>query len=71
MNFGGRDKSSDATTAFDHAFAFQGSQGVAGGHQADFVELSQVALGADRIAGAQVAGVNPFAPPAKMKKSKT
>jgi hypothetical protein len=38
-------KSSDAAAAFDHTFAFEGSESVTGGHEADFVEFGQVALG--------------------------
>ena len=58
MDFGGRDKSSDAAAAFDHTFAFEGSESVTGGHEADFVEFGQVALGTYGIARSEMAGVN-------------
>jgi len=61
MNFGRGDESADTAAALDEAFAFEGGEGVAGGHQADLMELGEVALGGDRVPGLEVAGVDAFA----------
>ena len=58
MNFRRRNESADAASALHNAFAFERSQGMAGGHQADRMEFGQVAFGANRVAGAKMAGVN-------------
>ena len=61
MNFGGGDESADAAAALDEAFAFEGSESVASGHQADLMELGEVALGGDGVTGLEVAGVDALA----------
>src|SRR5262249_10900663 len=58
MNFGRRNESADATPALHNAFAFKRRQGMAGGHQADCMELGQGAFGANRGAGAKMARGN-------------
>src|SRR5262245_42694624 len=58
MNFRRRNKCADAATALDDAFAFERGQGVACSHQADSMELGQVAFGAYRVAGTKMARVN-------------
>src|SRR6266853_923292 len=61
MNFWGGDKSSDAPAPLDDAFAFKGGEGVARGHEADLVDVGEVALGSDGVTGAQITGVNALA----------
>ena len=51
----------DSATPFDDSFAFERGERVPRGHQADFVKLCEVTFGSDRIAGAQLAGINAFA----------
>src|SRR6201984_1841355 len=61
VDFGFGDKGADTTAAFNDAFAFEIGEGVARGHEADFVKFGEIALGSNRIARAKVASVNAFA----------
>ena len=61
MDFRSGNKSTDAAAAFDNAFLFECGQGMAGSHEADLMELSEIAFGSDRIAGAKMAGVDSLA----------
>src|SRR2546429_4702701 len=61
VNFWGGDKSSDAAAALDDSFAFERGQGVAGGHQADLMDLGEVAFGRHGVAGTQVSGIDTLA----------
>src|SRR5215475_16084201 len=61
MNLGSCDEGSDAAAAFDETLTFQGSEGVAGSHQADLVHFGEIPLGRNGVARAKLAGVNTFA----------
>src|SRR2546430_13526333 len=61
MNFWRCDKGADAAAAFDKAFTFEGSEGVARGHEADVMGLGELALGGDWVAGLKLAGIDALA----------
>ena len=61
MNLWRSDERADAAAAFDKAFAFEGSEGVARGHEADVMRLGELALGGDGVAGLKLAGIDAFA----------
>src|SRR5260370_25845528 len=56
MNFGGGNKGSNATAALDNPLAFEGSESMAGGHEADLMNFGEVGLGSDGVAWMQVPG---------------
>ena len=56
VNFWSGDESADAAAALDDAFAFERSEGVARGHQADFVEAGEFPFGCDRVTRPELAG---------------
>jgi hypothetical protein len=61
VNFGTCHERSDAAATFDNAFVFQGGQRVPGGHQANLMDLGEVSLGRDGVAGAQLPRFNALA----------
>src|SRR5216684_7195631 len=61
MNFGGGNEGSDAPAALDNPFAFEGSESVAGGHEADLMNLGEVALGGNGVPGMQMPGIDTLA----------
>jgi len=61
VNLGGGDKRADAPAAFHNSFTFQSGQGVAGGHQADLMNLGEISFRRDRVSGAQLARFNALA----------
>jgi hypothetical protein len=64
MNFRGSDECADAAAALDDSFALERGEGVAGGHQADLMKLSEVAFRGDGVTGSQLAGFDALADPA-------
>src|SRR5258708_27709327 len=61
VNLGGRDKSSDAAAALDHAFAVERGQGVTRGHEADLVDFGEARVGSDGVTGMQMPGIDALA----------
>ena len=60
MNFRRRNKGAGTTAALNHAFALKFGERVAGGHQTDAMNASQLALGADFISGLELSALNTF-----------
>src|SRR4029077_1997281 len=60
VNFRRGDKSANAAAAFDDSFAFERGQSVARGHEADLMNLGEVALGGDGVPRMQMPGVDAF-----------
>ena len=61
MDFRLGDKGADAAAALDDTFAFEISERVARGHEADFVKFGEITLGSNRVAGPELTGVNALA----------
>src|SRR6266446_4819163 len=61
MDFWSRHERSDAAASLHDAVVFERGERVAGGHQADLMNLRQVAFGCDGVAWLQLAGINAFA----------
>ena len=60
VNFRRRNKSAGTTSALHHTFAFELGERVAGGHQTNAVNASQLTLGADFVSGLELSTLNPF-----------
>src|SRR5689334_4219889 len=58
MNLWGGDKGSDTAAPFDEAFMLERSKGVTGSHQADLVQLGEVAFRGNGIAWTELSGIN-------------
>src|ERR1700722_18853528 len=56
VNFGGGDESADSAAALNDTFALEGCEGVARGHEADFVKAREFAFGGDGVAWLEFAG---------------
>jgi hypothetical protein len=58
MNFWSGDESADPSAALDQAFALEGGESVASGHEADIMNSCEFSFGGYHVSGAQLASVN-------------
>ncbi len=58
VNFGSGDKRPDTAATLDDAFAFERSESVTSGHEADLMNPGKFAFGSDGITGTQLAGID-------------